>query len=55
MIDPKTFYTEKIAFFSAQVSSLQKQLTHLGILRLAFFLITRQQDPTHSYRQVWIQ
>ena|GEM_PF-4256272 len=41
MIDPKTFYTEKITSFSAQVSRLQKQLT-------------RQQDLTHNYTQVWI-
>lgn len=38
MIDPKTFYTEKITFFSGQVSSLQKQLTRLSILRLGVFI-----------------
>jgi len=50
MIDPKTFYTEKIAFFSAQVSSLQKQLTHLGILRLAFFIFNNA--PARSNPQL---
>ena len=38
MIDPKTFYTEKITSFSAQVSRLQNQLTRSSILRLGVFI-----------------
>ena len=38
MIDPKTFYTEKITSFSAQVSRLQNQLTRSSMLRLGVFI-----------------
>ena len=38
MIDPKTFYTEKITSFSAQVSRLQNQLIRSSMLRLGVFI-----------------
>lgn len=38
MIDPKTFYTEKITSFSAQVSRLQNQLIRFSMLRLGVFV-----------------
>ena len=38
MIDPKTFYTEKITSFSAQVTRLQNQLIRSSMLRLGVFI-----------------